>query len=101
MTSTKQLEANRSNASKSTGPRTSAGKARVSKNPMKQGLAAAKFILIDGESDEEFKAFEDLMFDAMKPATALQGDYAGRVVANAWRLRRIPQIEPAWFAFQD
>jgi hypothetical protein len=101
MTSPKQLEANRSNASKSTGPRTSAGKARVSKNPMKHGLAAAKFILIGNENEEEFKAFEDLMFDAMNPTTALQGDYARRIVANAWRLRRIPQIEAAWFAFQD
>jgi hypothetical protein len=100
MTSTKQFEANRRNASKSTGPRTAAGKARVSKNAMKHGLAAAKLILIEGEDEEEFKAFEDRMFDALNPRTALEGEYARRIVANSWRLRRIPQIEAAWFAFQ-
>jgi hypothetical protein len=100
MTTAKQFEANRRNARKSTGPRSAAGKARVSKNAMKHGLAATKFILIEGEDAEDFKAFEDLMFDAMNPSTALEGEYARRIVANSWRLRRIPQIEAAWFAFQ-
>ena len=37
----RQNKANRANAAKSTGPRTAAGKARVSKNALRHGLAAA------------------------------------------------------------
>ena len=40
MATDKQIIANRLNAEKSTGPRTAAGKGRVSKNAIKHGLAA-------------------------------------------------------------
>jgi hypothetical protein len=41
MSTDRQFEANRSNARKSTGPRSAAGKARAGENALKHGLVAA------------------------------------------------------------
>ncbi len=57
MATDKQIFANQRNAKKSTGPRTKAGKGRVSKNAVKHGLAAVA-------SDEETNAIaEGLLAD--------------------------------------
>jgi hypothetical protein len=54
MTSTKQTEANRRNAQKSTGPRTPEGKAAVRLNALRHGLCARTAVL-PAESAEEFQ----------------------------------------------
>ena len=48
MASQAQVEANRANAAKSTGPRTSEGKAAVSQNAVKHGLLAEQVVIKDG-----------------------------------------------------
>jgi len=58
MTSQKQIEANRRNALKSTGPKTLDGKAIVSQNATTHGLRA-RHTVIDGESQTEFDEFYD------------------------------------------
>ena len=45
MSTEKQIEANRRNAEKSTGPRTPDGKARASQNSLKHGLTAEQVVL--------------------------------------------------------
>src|SRR5260370_30377070 len=45
MVSEKQLEANRQNARKSTGPRSAEGKFRASRNAVKHGLTAESVVL--------------------------------------------------------
>src|SRR5688572_12986670 len=55
MSSLKQTAANRQNAAKSTGPRTPAGKRRVSANAVQHGFYSTKFI-IPGETQEHFNA---------------------------------------------
>jgi hypothetical protein len=44
MTSEKKIAANRTNARKSGGPRTASGKGRVSRNALRHGLAAMKYL---------------------------------------------------------
>ena len=55
MTSPKQIEANRRNAKKSSGPRTAGGKSIAKLNASKHGLLAEQ-VVIPGEDFEEFEA---------------------------------------------
>ena len=53
MTTEAQVLANRSNAQKSTGPRTPEGKAAVAQNAVQHGLLAQE-VVIKGEDPQEF-----------------------------------------------
>ena len=46
-----QINANRRNAQKSTGPRSPEGKAATSRNALKHGLCAEKHLLVDEDDD--------------------------------------------------
>jgi len=56
MTSNRQIEANRRNALKSTGPKTEAGKQASRRNVVRHGLTAETFISALGDA-EDYKAF--------------------------------------------
>jgi hypothetical protein len=57
MTSYRQIEANRRNARKSTGPQTEAGKQSSRRNAVRHGLTAAT-VISALEDAEDYKAFE-------------------------------------------
>ena len=57
MTSLRQIESNRRNALRSTGPKTEAGKQRSSKNAVRHGLTA-ETVIEPLEDPEDYKAFE-------------------------------------------
>ena len=92
MTSEKQIEANRRNALKSTGPQTPEGKATVAQNAVKHGLLAEQ-ILIQDESQEDFDAFRDAMIDHLAPEGPVETLLAERIITAAWRLRRAVRLE--------
>src|ERR1035441_692112 len=56
-----QVNANRQNAKKSTGPRTAEGKAASSRNGLKHGLCANKHILLDEDPEEFLFLLQDLL----------------------------------------
>jgi phosphoglycolate phosphatase-like HAD superfamily hydrolase len=94
MATKRQLKANRSNARRSSGPRTPAGKARSSLNTLKHGLCA-RSILIGAEKPEQFEELRAAVITHYKARSALAHDAADRYAATLWRLRRIPAIEAA------
>jgi hypothetical protein len=53
MASERQIAANRQNAKRSRGPKTEHGKARSSRNALRHGFSARKYLLA-GESWEEY-----------------------------------------------
>lgn len=63
MISDKQLEANRKNALKSTGPKTAEGKLISAKNATTHGLLS-NHVVIKDENAREFEDFCSLMADA-------------------------------------
>jgi hypothetical protein len=97
MVSQQQLEANRANARRSTGPRTTEGKSRSKMNALTHGLSA-KAIVIGDEKPEDFEALRDAVIAHYQPNTAFANDAADRYAATLWRLRRIPAIEAAFAA---
>jgi len=100
MASVAQIQANRLNAQKSTGPRTAAGKERASRNALKHGLLAREAI-IQGEDPEEFEFHREGMLMELAPAGAVETLLAERVVSLSWRLRRAERLQNAAFAALD
>jgi hypothetical protein len=97
MTSAAQVLANRSNARKSTGPRTPEGKAAAAQNAVKHGLLAEQ-VVIKGEDPEEFDLYRAGMLAELAPVGAVEGMLAERAVSLAWRLRRAERLQSAVFA---
>ena len=92
MSSDKQIEANRLNAQRSTGPRTPAGKARVSWNALKHGLTG-RDVVLPNENPDDFESFRAGILTSLDPQGELEGALAEKIVVDLWRLRRVPIFE--------
>jgi hypothetical protein len=92
MASERQIQANKLNAQGSTGPRTLQGKARVASNALKHGLTG-KRIVLPNEDPEEFDDLRNALREELAPQGALEEMLVDEIVADAWRLRRIPILE--------
>jgi len=93
MSSKKQIEANRRNASLSTGPRTAAGKARSSLNAVKHGAYSQHLLLTPDEEAADLSRFERMYLAHYLPRTELENDQVQTLAALAWRLRRCARME--------
>jgi hypothetical protein len=94
MASTAQIDANRRNAQKSTGPKTDKGKAGASQNALRHGLAS-KQLVVYGETQEDFeRLFADLR-TAYAPADAAEEGLVEHIAMAQWRLRRAWRAEAA------
>ena len=96
MASEAQVVANRSNARKSTGPRTPEGKTAVSQNAVKHGLLA-KEAVVRGEDPGEFESYRDQMLGELAPVGQMESVLAERVVSLSWRLQRAERLQTAAF----
>ncbi|MEN6425035.1 MAG: hypothetical protein ABFE13_06720 [Phycisphaerales bacterium] len=95
-----QIQANRLNARKSTGPRTAEGKEKASQNAIKHGLLAREAV-IQGEDPEEFEGYREEMLVELAPAGVVETMLAERVVGLSWRLLRAQRLQNAAFAALD
>lgn len=96
MISEKQLAANQQNALKSTGPKTTEGKARSSGNSLKHGLLAKNVVITEGEGAEDRQAFEALladMIDQFNPEGSLEEMLVEKIAVCYWRLGRAHRYE--------
>jgi hypothetical protein len=92
MTSLRQIESNRRNALRSTGPKTEAGKQRSSKNAVRHGLTA-ETVIEPLEDPEDYKAFEQAVTADYDAETAVERELVLRLASLLWRLRRSTLIE--------
>src|ERR1700739_3019446 len=87
MTSLRQIETNRRNALKSTGPKTRVGKQQSRRNAVSHGLTAEAVIDVL-EDPEDHKAFELAVAAGFDAQTAVERELVLRLASLLWRLRR-------------
>jgi len=89
--SLKQLAANRRNALKSTGPRTTDGKAKSKLNALKHGILSRE-VVVRGlhikESPRELAELRARFCDELQPVGPLEEMLVDQIVTAYWRLRR-------------
>ncbi len=100
MTTEAQINANRANAQKSTGPRTPEGKATVAQNALKHGFWSQE-VVIKGEDAEEFALFRAGLLEELAPAGLMELILAERIVSLSWRLGRAERLQITAFEKVD
>jgi len=92
MATIKQINANRLNAQKSTGPRSVEGKARSSQNALKSGIDAESLI-IRGEDRAALEALTQEYVERFRPVTPEQRHYVDILIRDDWQLRRLAKVD--------
>jgi hypothetical protein len=92
----KQIEANRLNAQKSTGPKTPEGRAAVRLNGVKHGLTA-ETIVLKGESQADFTNMLESFEAEHAPTTPTEEALVVQLALANWRLRRLYHQEAGFY----
>jgi hypothetical protein len=92
VTSFRQIEANRRNALRSTGPTTEDGKRRSRQNAVRHGLSAETVVEIVEDIDD-YRGFEAAIIADYDARTAVERELVLRLASVLWRLRRATLIE--------
>jgi hypothetical protein len=99
MTSFRQIEANRRNALKSTGPKTEDGKRQSRCNAVRHGLTA-ETVIGALEDAEDYQAFEGTIIADYDAQSAVERELVLRLASLLWRLRRATMMETGLFEIQ-
>jgi hypothetical protein len=99
MTSFKQIEANRHNAQKSTGPISEEGKLQSRCNAVRHGLTA-ETVIGALEDAEDYKAFEAAIIADYDAQSVVERELVLRLASLLWRLRRATTIETGLFEIE-
>jgi hypothetical protein len=92
MTTPAQIDANRKNASRSTGPKTPSGKGRSSRNALRHGLRSDLAVLPFEQADA-WERHRDGVIRSLAPVGTLEEALAFRVALCLWRLQRVAVYE--------
>jgi len=92
MASKKQIEANRTNACKSTGPRSVEGKAASRMNALKSGIDA-KSQIIRGEEAANLETLRSEYYDRFHPTAPVERMLVDALIDTEWLLRRFRVVE--------
>jgi hypothetical protein len=98
MSSLRQIEANRINALRSTGPSTEAGKATSRFNALKTGIDAHAEIIV-GEHPDDLKALADGYYARWNPRTPESRMLVDALISDEWQLRRLRRAEQSLWGY--
>ncbi len=93
-----QLAANRANAQLSCGPRSSAGKEKVSFNAFRHGLTG-RFKIMPYESEQDYQELLDGLRDEHRPSTPTENLLIDRMAQHHWLSHRALYLQG--FCFND
>ena len=99
MSSFRQIEANRGNALRSTGPKTEAGKRRSRRNAVRHGLTA-ETVVVALEDIEDYQALEAAIIADYDARAAVERELVLRLASLLWRMRRATAVETDLFQIQ-
>ena len=88
MSSQRQIDANRENAQKSSGPVTDAGKQRSSRNSTKHGFTGQSLIL-SPEQNDLYKPFVQGYYDHYAPHDVVTSQLTQQLADAHWSLQQI------------
>src|SRR6266478_560411 len=94
-----QINANRLNAKKSTGPTSPEGKARSALNALKSGIDAWSHI-IPGEDPAELEALTAAFLQHYRPVDPVQLSLVDTLISTEWIQRRLRRIEAQLWNYQ-
>jgi hypothetical protein len=94
MASQKQIDANRRNAQRSTGPVTELGKQVARFNALKHGMTASTTVL-PYEDAASYAELRESFVSTYNPANAVEAALVETVVNSYWRLLRVRRVETA------
>jgi hypothetical protein len=100
MRSDKQNQASKNNGKKSKGPASPAGKAASSRNAVQHNLSCGNLVLLPNEDPREFHDFQNGYLHRFQPVDAVELDLVQKMIAAAWRERRIVAMESALFEIE-
>ncbi len=92
MSTQAQITANRRNAQKSTGPKSSRGRTAISHNALTNGFFARQAV-ISSEDQAEFDLYRQQFLEELSPETSMESMLAERIVNLSWRLIRTGRIQ--------
>jgi hypothetical protein len=92
MATIRQMQANRRNAQKSTGPRSPEAKEKVRFNALVHGLRAQSTVIL-GESQDEFDQHLARVTAAWDPQDDFEQSLVEQIAINQWKLARIDRNE--------
>ena len=96
MATIQQIDANRRNALKSTGPKTPEGKAAVRMNSLRHGLRA-RTVVLPGENRDEFNQLCDDLEREWQPQSRTAQFYLEQMAVSQWKLTRMEVAEAGIF----
>ena len=99
MATLKQIEANRLNSQKSTGPRSVEGKSAVRMNALKSGIDA-KSTIIRGENPADLEALTNEYLAAYSPVTPQERFYVDILIRSDWQMRRLTRADAQIWEYQ-
>lgn len=100
MSTTARTQANRRNAQRSTGPKTTAGKAIAAGNARRHGLLSRELIL-PGESHEDYELLLEELQRDWQPSGVTENLLLERIAIALWRQRRLVRVETAEIHLQQ
>jgi hypothetical protein len=92
-----QMEANRRNAQRSTGPTSEAGKKRSSLNALRHGLTA-RVVVLPSEDLDAYRKFSDEFLVSLAPEAFAERQCAQTIIDTQWRLNRVRSLEDGMLA---
>ena len=99
--SSRKIESNRRNASKSTGPRTQVGKRMVARNALKHGFFSKCLLIPHSDGKEDPTEYQDLyaaLHQHYQPFDFLEELWVEKIAVWSWRLRRLVRCESGQIA---